>query len=113
MENIYIWLIIILTSIFFGIVSYTAGNYNSTNQKNLCFKFLEVWRHCVNYLITGIIVYYFVSVRWSSVSGGANLLISDFILVFIFFIGIFGWLPYFIKYITEGIAIIFQKIFNK
>lgn len=113
MDNIAAWITIVAIGILFGILHYRAGYYREIDKHNSYFKFLEAWRLCVNYFIVGIIVYYFVSVRGPDITKGAAFSGGDFILGIIFLIGIFGWLPYFIKNITEGITVIFQKILNR
>lgn len=113
MNNIIIWLIICAISFVWGLLHYKARYYADIDKHNEYFKFLEFWRACINYFITLVIVYYFVSVRWSYITQYSNLSAGDFILGIVFLIGVFGWLPYFIKNITEGINVIFSRIFDK
>ena len=113
MENINVWLVILGVSLAWGLLHHKAGYYADMNKHNEAFKFLEFWRCCLNYFIALVVAYYFVSIRWGYINQGGNLYIGDFILGTIFLIGIFGWLPYFIKNITEGITAIFTKLFTK
>lgn len=113
MNNIIIWLPICSVSIIWGFLHYKAKYYVDIDKHNEYFKFLEFWRACVNYFITLVIVYYFISVRWPRIVQGNNFSAEDFILGIIFLVGVFGWLAYFIKNITEGVSVIFSKIFNK
>jgi len=112
MNNIIIWVSICSISIIWGFLHYKAGYYTDIDKHNKYFRFLEFWRCCINYFIPLIIAYYFISVRWVYVGQG-NISYGDFILGIVFLVGIFGWLPYFIKNITEGITAIFDRIFKK
>lgn len=113
MSNIIILVIIGLISTIWGALQYKAGYNKELDKENSYFKFLEFLRPCINYFITLVIVYYFISVRWNYVGQGSDLNLGDFVLGFVFLVGIFGWLPYFIKYLTEGINVIATKILNK
>jgi|AntAceMinimDraft_17_1070374.scaffolds.fasta_scaffold477942_1 hypothetical protein len=113
MDNIIIWLTLCIFSIIWGLFHYNAGYYADIDKHNKYFKFLEFWRLCINYFVTLVIAYYFVTVRWAHIGQGSNFSTGDFILGIIFIIGIFGWLPYFVKNITEGISVIFKKYFEK
>lgn len=110
MNNLIVWISLSVVSIFFGILHYKAKYYQDIDKHNSYFKFLEFWRSSINYFITLVIVYYFISIRWPHVSQGNNLSIEDFTLGIFFLIGVFGWLPYFIKNITEGINAIIAKV---
>lgn len=107
------WVIIFIVSLVWGLLHYKAGYYEKINEHNKCFKFLEFMRCAINYFIPLVIAYYFISVRWVYVSQGSNFYIGDFILWVFFLIGVFGWLPYLVKNITEGVNVIFAKVLNK
>ncbi len=108
MNDIIFWLLICIASIVWGLLHYYAGYYIDIDKHNKAFKFLELWRNFINYFLTLTIVYYFISIRWLYINQG-NFSISDFILFIVFIVGVFGWLPYFVKNITEGITVIFKK----
>lgn len=108
-----IWAGICIVSVVWGGVHYKSGYTPDLDKHNSYFKFLEFWRPCINYFIALVLVYYFVSVRWTYISQDGGPSVGDFILGAVFLAGVFGWLPYFIKNITEGINVIFGKIFNK
>jgi len=113
MNNIFIWLIICLISFVWGGLHYKANYFFEIENKNKYFKFLEYWRHCLNYFISLVIIYYFVSFRWPNIKLNGNISNEDFILSIILFMGIFGWIPYFIKNVTEAINVIFKRILDR
>ncbi|HUV46781.1 MAG TPA: hypothetical protein VMW29_01470 [Candidatus Bathyarchaeia archaeon] len=109
MNNIAIWLILGLVSLIFGIFSRIAA----FKEKSKSWWFFEWWRDFASYFITGGIGYFFVAVRWPNIAQLGSLSVSDFFLFFTFLIGVLGWLPYFIKNITEGINVIVERILTK
>ena len=109
MNNITIWLILVFVSIVFGISNRIAAH----NENGNCWWFFEVWRDFVNYFISFLIGYFLVVIRWPYIAQSGNLSGSDFLLGLIFFVGILGWWPYFIKNVTEGIDAIITKILDK
>lgn len=111
MDNLFFWLAIWVVSLILGLLHYYSGYYEDINKHNKPFKLMEFFRCFINYFLTLTIVYYFISVRWVYAAQG-NLSLTDFILFIVFVIGIFGWLPYFVKNITEGITVIFKKFLN-
>jgi hypothetical protein len=113
MNNILIWTLIIGVGAGFGIAHHKAGYNSELSTRNQYYKFLEFWRVFANYLIAGVLVYYFAAVRWPQVQATADIKGSDFVLGALFLICIFGWLPYFIKNVTEGINVIFEKVLRK
>ena len=100
-----------ITSLAFGFAHYKAGYYADIDKHNNYFKFLEFFRYFANYFVTLAVAYYLVSVR--GISANESLSFGDSVLGAVFLIGLFGWLPYFIKNITEGINVIFSRILNK
>ncbi len=110
MNDLIVWLGIFIFSIIFGFLSHKAKYNKEIDKENNFYKFLEFYRHFVNYLLAFIIAYYFISYRFIYIVKGDNFTISDIILGIVFIIGVLGWLPYFVKNITEGISVIFKKI---
>lgn len=113
MDSAIIWFIILAVSLFFGVLDHIKIENDKKSKKGKSFTFLEVWRHSVNYFITATVVYYFVEMRWPDISQGVVWSISDFVLGIVFLIGVFGWLPYFVKNITEGINAIIARILGR
>lgn len=113
MNNINVWLIIISISLLLGSLHYGAGYFNDIEKKNWMFKLMEYWRIFSNYFITTVIAYYLISLRLDYFIKGDLPSASDFILGSVFLMGIFGWIPYFVKNLTEGISVIFKKYFEK
>jgi len=109
MNNIYIWLILGVASIIFGILSRIAAYH----VKSKVWWFFEVWRDVVSYFITGVIGYFLVAIRWPKITESGNLSVGDFVLCLVFFMGVLGWLPIFIKNVTEGINAIIERIIGK
>lgn len=113
MDNLIVWKGIFLTSIIWGVIHYKAGYYVDIERHNKYFKFLEFLRSCINYFICLIVAYYIISIRWPYIRDGNGLSVADLILGAIFLGGAFGWLPYFVKNITEGVNVIFTRLLNK
>lgn len=81
--------------------------------KNKWHKFIEFWNDFANYFIAAFIGYYFLDTFWPSLSGGRglnNLHGSDFILLIVFLLGIFGHLCVMSNNITEGIRAIIKRV---
>ena len=111
MDNLIIWEVVTVISLVFGLVHYKAGYYADIGKHNGYFKFLEFFRCFANYFVTSAIVYYFVSVR--NIVTSVDFSFGDIVLGAVFLVGLFGWLPYFVKNITEGINVIFSRVLNK
>ena len=76
-------------------------------------KFAETWNDFINFLIAGLIGYYFILIRWPLISSGEILNISDFVLFTIFMLGIFGHLCILSLNITKGVESILKRILEK
>lgn len=113
MNNQIIWFIIVVSSVVFGVIHYFAGYNKELPKENQCYKFLEFWRHSINYFIALVIAYYFASMRLCGLSQGNSVSVGDAFLGMVFLVGIFGWLPYFTKNITEGINVIINRVLIK
>lgn len=103
------WLIIVLACIVFGILDHISA----MNEKSKIRSILDVWRHAVNYFITAVLGYFLIVIRWPLITQNASLSSSDFIVGVAFLIGIFGWWPYFVRNVTEGINAIISRTLNK
>jgi hypothetical protein len=73
-------------------------------------KFAEIWNRFIGFSLGGLSVYYFISIRWNPIFRGESLNLFDFVVLIIIGICLLGWLPYFIKNITEGITAILNRI---
>lgn len=109
MNNIYVWLILVVVSVIFSIYNRIAV----FNEKSIIWWLFEVWRDFVSFFMTGVIGYFLVAIRWPIIEESGNLSVSDYILFMAFFIGVLGWWPYIIKNISEGIGDILGKILKK
>jgi len=109
MNNIIVWLIILVVSIVFGVFSRIAVY----NKKSKTWWFFDGWRDCVSYFMTGIIGYFLIAIRWPEISESGDLSSGDFILFLAFFIGVLGWWPYLIKNVIERMDDIVKKILKK
>lgn len=76
-------------------------------------KFAEVFNNFLNFLIPGLIGYYFILVRWPLLVGGEALKVSDFVLLAIFAMGLFGHLCVLSLNITEGVKAILDRVLTK
>jgi hypothetical protein len=109
MNNINIWLVLGLASAAFAIISIKAD----CNKEDKSGYFLEAWRRFASYFITAIIGYFIITIRWPEIEKSKNLTVNDFVLCLAFLIGILGWLPYFVKNLTEGIKVIIERFLRK
>jgi|GEM_PF-1510595 len=117
--NILIILVIILLSLILAFIKYKATYYNYDYDNDKIspkkespwpWQFNEIWNPFINFLLGGLIGYYFISIRWSSISNGEILNTADFILIFIFIMCLTGWFPHLLKNITEGVNAILKRI---
>jgi len=120
--NILIILITIEASLILAFIKYKATCYSydyeedeTSIKKNAPWpwQFNEIWNPFINFLLGGLIGYYFISVRWIAISSGEILKTADFILIFIFVMCLTGWFPHLIKNITEGINAILKRVLEK
>jgi len=112
MNNVYIITIIFLVSLHLGFIKYAslANQYKNTTWHS---KFIEIWNDFMNFFITGLIGYFFISSRLPLLLKGGVLNTSDFIVFFIFMLGIFGHLCVISLNITEGIKAIISRVLEK
>lgn len=124
-------LIIFAVSIVLGIIKYRAVYYsppgkdiegNDIDAKDNWgklrgksnapwqWRFVEIWNHTLSFLFAGLIGYYLFLARLDPILQGGTLNASDFVLLILFSLCIFGWFPYLLKNITEGINVIFERI---
>jgi len=96
-------------------VCYDAGSDKIKEHKNAPWqwKFFEIWNFSINFFLGGLIGYYFILVRWNSISKDGILNIADFVLFFIFAMCLLRWFPYLIKNFTEGITVILKRVLDK
>lgn len=99
---------IFTVSLILGIIKY--GSLDGTKSWSWQQKFAEIWNCTVNFLLSGLIGYYFILVRWSLLLKGAGLGSNDFILFIIFTLGIFGHLNIMSLNITQGISAILKRV---
>ncbi len=103
---------IIAVSIFLGLIKYAsiASKYIGTPWQS---KFAEIWNDTLNFLLAGLVGYYFVLVRLPKLLAGESVGLSDFVLFFIFAMGMFGHLCVLSKNTTEGVQAIMEKIIGR
>lgn len=117
MENIIVTGIF-LVSIIFSIIAYQGHLfYKPEEDKKVerkdapwSWKFFEGWRFFVSFFLGGLIIYYFISVRWDLIFIGGTLYVSDFVLLFILVLCATGLFPYALKNITDAMNLIISKI---
>lgn len=109
MSNTIILIVILITSALLAVLSRIAA-YNNNSK---IFYLLEIWRDMVCYFVAAAIGYFFLAIRLPHINNDGVLSTSDFVLGITFLMGILGWLPYFVKNITEGIQVIISKVLNK
>jgi len=112
MNDLLILILIILFSFILGLIKYSslAEQYKGKIWQS---KFNEIWNDFINFLIAGLIGYYFVLIKWPLLRKGEALNTGDFILFIIFALGMFGHLCVISKNITDGIEEILRGIKKK
>jgi len=105
--NIQIIKIIIILSTVLGLIKF--GSLDTDNWKWQG-KVVEIWNDFFNFLISGLIAYYFILVRLPIILDKNSFVISDFILFIIFVLGVFGHLCIMSKNITEGVEAILSRV---
>ena len=112
MNNLIILGIVIITSLALGLIKYgsLADQYKGKPWQS---KFNEIWNDFVNFLIAGLVGYFFVFVRLPLLLKGESLNLSDFVLLVVFMLGLFGHLCVMSKNITDGITAIFKRVLER
>lgn len=118
---IYSWIILILLfslllalSFYRAFVLYDSHKKEEVSYKNAPFswKFNQVWSHFVPLVVSGVMLYYLVEVRWDKIVLESTPSFADFVLVFFFLISVTGLMPYLLRNITEGINAVLKRILN-
>jgi len=112
MNNPVIVGLIFLASIILGYIKY-ASVAPSRKGWSWQLNFVEYWNDFINFLIAGLVGYFFILVRLPLLLKGEHLNISDFGLFIIFALGLFGHLCVMSNNITIGIEAIIKKVFEK
>jgi hypothetical protein len=120
-SQIILVIILLISFLIIAVIQFKASSYyDSANDKKIPhvnapwqWKFVEIWNRFMNLSLGGLLGYYFVLVRWNPISKGEGLNLSDFVIFIIFAMSLLGWLPYFIKNITEGITAILERILER
>ena len=112
MNNLIVLTIIIVASLVLGLIKYgsLANQYKGEPWQS---KFNEIWNDFVNFLIAGLVGYFFVLVRLPLLLKGESLTLSDFGLLVVFTLGLFGHLCVMSKNITDGITAIFKRVLER
>ncbi len=110
--NVMTLLAIAAVSLVLGAIKYGSLT-NSYKGQSWQLKFIEIWNDFINFLIAGLIGYYFVLVKWPLLRNGEALNTGDFILFIIFALGMFGHLCVISKNITDGVEEILRRIKRK
>jgi len=108
--NLVILGIIFLVSLILGLIKFETLQTSGWNWQR---KFAETWNDAVNFIIAGLIGYYFVLVRWPLLQNGETLNTGDFVLLAIFSMGLFGHLCVLSKNITDGIEVIIKRVLER
>lgn len=111
---------IIIVSFILAFIKYKNTCYGYDYDKDEIFprkkspwpwKFIEIWNPFINFLLGGLIGYYFILVRWNPISNGEDIETTDLILLFIFAMCLTGWFTHLLKNVTEGINAILGRFF--
>ena len=95
-------------------VIYDQEKKENRDYKNapLLWKFCQIWNQFVPMVVSNVILYYFIDVRWAKIVQEASVSFNDFMLATFFLIGITGLMPYLLTNITQGITAIVKKVLN-
>lgn len=112
MNNPLVFIVVTLVSLALGLIKYgsLADQYKDKSWQS---KFNEGWNDFINYFIAGLIVYYFIVIKWPLLQKGEALYVGDLILFIIFALGSFGHLCIISKNITDGVEAILKKVLGK
>jgi len=119
MNNLIVWLVIIIISFivslmnYRGTIIYKADKDINHKEAPFSWKFFQIWNFFICFFLGGLIGYYFIAIRFKQLSHGDNLASIDIILVLIFIMSLIGYLPHFLKNITEGIQVILKRVLEK
>ena len=109
MDDLNVLTIVILSSFALGLIKYSSLA-NQYKDKIWQSKFIEIWNDFINFLVAGLIGYYFVLVKWPMLRNGGTLNKGDFVLFIIFALGMFGHLCVISKNITDGVEEILKSV---
>ena len=111
MNDLLYLVIFMIGSIIVGIIFYKCLVNSTDEKKPLKFKLYQTWNHTICFFVgVGVILYYFIKVRWVQISNGAPISLTDIILALFLLMSAMGLLPYFLTNITKGIASILNKV---
>lgn len=112
MNNLVILIIISIASLVLGCIKYgsLSESYKGASWQ---LKVMEIWNDFINYLITGLVGYYFILVRLPSLLSGGALNTGDFGIFTIFALGSFGHLCVMSKNITDGVEAILKRVLER
>ena len=109
MSSAFILVLIFIVSLILGFIKYgsLAKAYKNETWQ---LRFIEIWNDFINFFISGLIAYYFFTYRFPLLTEGKTLETSDFVLLTICIMGLFGHLCVMSKNITEGINAILKRV---
>lgn len=112
MFNLIVLALVVIASLVLGLIKYgsLADQYKG---KPWQLKFNEIWNDFVNFFIAGLVGYFFVLARLPLLLKGEQLNFSDFGLLVVFMLGLFGHLCVMSKNITDGITAIFKRVLER
>ena len=105
-------LILVILGGVLGLIKYGSIS-NEYRNKPWQLKFAEVWNCSWNFILAGLVGYYFILIRWPQIKTGENLSLADFAVFTIFAMGLFGHINVLSKNITEGIQSILRRVLEK
>jgi hypothetical protein len=110
MNNLIAIVIIFVVSIILGSIKFTSLDTKNWKWQR---KFVEIWNDFVNFIIPGLIGYYFILVRWPLLLKGDVINAGDFGLFVIFILGLFGHLCVMSINITNGVEAILKRVLER
>jgi len=110
-----IWIIITVLSLILGVFRYfySSRKVDKNERNKFIFWSNELLNHSISVFIGGVIVYYFISIRYPLIVDDGAISTMDLILLLIFLTSFIGWLPYTIGNITKSVEKIVSKVIEK
>lgn len=104
---------LILSWIRLGIANKKVEDIKDDKNSLLKLQLLEFWNGLINFFIAGLTGYFFVLYRLPNIKIDGLLGVSDFGLALVFLMGAFGHLHILSNNITNSIAAIISRVFER
>lgn len=111
--NLFVLFLILVASIVLGFIKFGTLKQPKDENWNWQQKFAETWNCSVNFLVAGLVAFYFLTIRWPYIVKGDNIIAADFILLLVFGMGMFGHLNVLSINLTKGVEAILNRVLER